>query len=224
MHELLEKGYYFGNITEIVKDLPKFNNLSDNLIELSIDKSKYYTYRHNINKQYNAKNSIEIWEIPERKKFVEDNNLDVFQQWYESNKDPNGDLKNIHDFFRGITVDAVSNIYSNLNSKNVQHVDNFTIYENGDYINVHNDGNNPGRVCVILIYLSDPNSYNDGGGKLRIHNPTTLQSIDEVIPVRGNYALIDFTKHNISHSVEMVKNDFSRFCYINFVYKVNVNK
>jgi len=29
--------------------------------------------------------------------------------------------------------------------------------------------------------------------------------------------MLDFTKHNLFHEVEKVKNNFRRFCYISFV-------
>jgi len=39
-----------------------------------------------------------------------------------------------------------------------------------------------------------------------------------VIPLKGNYVILDFTKHNLYHQVQEVKNNFRRFSYINFVY------
>jgi len=219
-HQLLNKGYYVGKIAEIVDDLSAFDNFSNELISLSnANRSKYYMYRHNVDHGYpKLENRIELWEIPKRKKLVDDNKLHVFQQWCESMRDPNGELNHIRDFFRNVTESTVFKIYPELNSNNVYHTDSFTIFENGDFILDHTDGENIGRLCVILIYLSDPATYNDGGGNLVITDQSNHQTTEAVVPVRGNYTLIDFTKHNIRHKVEVVKNNFQRFCYINFIY------
>jgi len=39
-----------------------------------------------------------------------------------------------------------------------------------------------------------------------------------VKPIKGKFCILDFTRNNPNHSVEMVKNDFRRFTYINFFY------
>jgi Rps23 Pro-64 3,4-dihydroxylase Tpa1-like proline 4-hydroxylase len=224
-HQLLENGYYIGKVAEIV-DLSALDSFSDKLIELSADRSKYYAYRHTIDDAYTElPHRIAVHEIAERKKHVEDNNLGVFQHWYESSNDPDGQMKPIQDFFRNVTFGAASKIYPELTPENVSYNDAFTIYENGDFIKGHTDGNqNIGRLCVILIYLSDPSTYNDGGGRLCITDTVTQLNVEEVLPLRGSYVLIDFTKHDIIHSVEVVKNDFKRFCYISFVYNSDLIK
>ena len=94
------------------------------------------------------------------------------------------------------------------------------IHENGDFIEPHTDGNNLGRLCVILAYLSDIEDYNDGGGKLIIRDKDN--NTHEVLPVKGNYVMLDFTNHNINHAVEVVKNDFERYCYLSFIYNTDV--
>lgn len=219
MEKLFKNGFHIGKVNEIVDDLEKLNQLSDELIVLSQEKHKYYTYRHNIDKfDPDIKNNLELWEIPERKQFVKDNNLGVFQQWYEVSHDHKGELIHIRDYFRNIAFNTVSKIYSELNAANIHHIDTFTIFEDGDFIANHTDGKNPGRLCVILIYLSDSKNYNDGGGEFCIVDSGTNQVVEKVIPVRGNYVLLDFTKNNVQHSVEVVKNNFKRFCYVDFVY------
>ena len=96
---------------------------------------------------------------------------------------------------------------------NETHNCNFTLYENGDFITPHRDGFNISRYCVILIYLSDEKDYNDGGGELVI-----LENGVEVVvpPIKGNFAILDFTRNNANHAVNIVKNNFVRFTYINF--------
>jgi Rps23 Pro-64 3,4-dihydroxylase Tpa1-like proline 4-hydroxylase len=95
-------------------------------------------------------------------------------------------------------------------------MDNITLFENGDFINEHKDGYNEGRICVFLIYLSDSQTYNDGGGKLIIKNNDI---IEEVYPINENFTILDFTQNNVTHEVTTVKNDFKRLTYINFISK-----
>jgi hypothetical protein len=54
-----------------------------------------------------------------------------------------------------------------------------------------------------------------GGGKLIIDNGDTKE---EVLPIKYNFTILDFTENDINHSVEVVKNNFRRFTYIDFVY------
>lgn len=225
-HQLLTKGYYVGKVSEIVSNLSELDVYCNKLIELSADKSKYYAYRHNIDDAYSElPHRIAVHEVDERKKHVEDTGLKVFQQWYESIRDPDGKMEPVRDYFRNITFDAVSKIYPELTRKNTTYNDSFTIFEDGDFIKSHTDGNNNiGRVCVILIYISDPLSYNDGGGKLFITDKETHFDVEEVVPLKGTFVLIDFTKHDIEHRVELVKNNFKRHCYISFVYNSDLLK
>ena len=70
----------------------------------------------------------------------------------------------------------------------------------------HRDGFNISRYCVILIYLSDEKNYNDGGGELVIEE----NGVREVIkPVKGNFCILDFTRNNPNHAVNVVK----RYCW-----------
>jgi hypothetical protein len=212
---IIEQGSHVGKITELVDNLEEMDKFSNDLINLSVDKSKHYTYRHNINEGFpGLENKLEIWQIPERRKLVEDNNLTIFQQWYETTHITE-EFNPIFDFFRKTAANLAFKIYDELTDANIHHIDSFTIFEKDDFIKEHTDGANPGRLCVVLIYLSDPSTYNDGGGKLVI---SQNQVHTEVVPVRGNYVILDFTKHDIIHSVEAVKNDFKRFCYIDFIY------
>jgi hypothetical protein len=89
--------------------------------------------------------------------------------------------------------------------------------ENGDFIENHNDGGydlNRGRLCVILIYLSDEKDHKADGGKFILRDDKLHE---EIPPFKGNFVMLDFTKHNLFHEVEKVKNNFRRFCYISFV-------
>lgn len=214
--KLLTDGYYIGNISEIVSDQVEFQRMINRLKELSVDKSKMYWYRHVIRFHPEYVGGVEVKDIPARKALVDENGWSVGQQWYETVRtNENIDLFN---YFQNIIVNFVPEIYPEVGPHNIRYNDQFTIYETGDFTGPHTDGTydkNPGRLCVVLIYLSDEKDYNDGGGKFILeHNDQRI----EVLPIKGTYVMLDFTNHNVAHEVEIVKNNFQRFCYINFVY------
>lgn len=57
--------------------------------------------------------------------------------------------------------------------------------------------------------------YINGGGRLIIDDGNIKE---EVLPVKYNFSILDFTENNVNHAVEVVKNDFRRFTYIDFIY------
>lgn len=88
-----------------------------------------------------------------------------------------------------------------------------SLYTAGDFIETHNDGIDPNRLCVILIYLND--DYQEGfGGEIVVENNTIIP------PIFGQVCILDFTHNNPTHSVNMViDTNFKRFAYIRFFYK-----
>lgn len=101
-------------------------------------------------------------------------------------------------------------IFNKFYDKEFKGSSELTMYNDGCYLLNHQDAsyseNKPS--CVILIYLSY--DYQEGnGGELIIENTNIVK------PIFGNVAIMDFTKHNPYHAVEVVKN-YNRFCYINF--------
>ena len=101
-----------------------------------------------------------------------------------------------------------------LTMDNVAHGDNVTLYEDGDFSRMHKDGQNIGRHAVILIYFGD--NHNDSGGEF------VFGTDDKVAPVTGNFVMLDFTKNNPEHGVEIVKNGFKRITYIDFVANIDM--
>jgi Rps23 Pro-64 3,4-dihydroxylase Tpa1-like proline 4-hydroxylase len=219
-NQLLTEGYYIGKVDEIIKDFETFQKMIDKLVELSHDKKSMYRYRHVIRQHPEFGLSCEIDEIDYRRKMVLDNGWTIGQQWYETMENPEN--KEILQFFRNAVTEFIPTVYSELNKDNIRYNDSFTLYENGDFIEDHHDGDylqNLGRLCVILIYLTDEKDYNDGDGTFIL-----TEKNQEVIPLKGNYVILDFTKHDLYHQVREVKNNFRRFSYINFVYNKEKEK
>lgn len=213
---LTEGGFYFGKTEEIIKNKEEFQNMIDLVKKDSIDKSKYeYRFDYFIEGEeplgYSPIYNKEM--INERERYVREKGGREVQRWWEM-KTIHGDSQKAREYFQKIVEDYIPKIYPELKD-NIDHQDNFTLYENGDHITPHNDGENSARYCVIIIYLSDKNDYNNGGGELEISEyGNTLK----LLPLNDNFSILDFTRNNPNHSVLRVGNDFRRFAYINFVH------
>jgi Rps23 Pro-64 3,4-dihydroxylase Tpa1-like proline 4-hydroxylase len=233
LDQFFANGYYVGKTDEIISNEEEFKKVSSTVKKLSeFDKPNIYRYRQSIEPDPSMyKDPLEYDELPERRRLIKENNLVVAQQWWEGQKLSDQSLKTM---LRESSLKYLTSIYPQLTEKNVFYVDNFTLYEDNDFIKLHRDGVNPGRLCVILIYMSDLTDYMDGGGRLLIYKNDifhggfsfsnlendieTKNCIEVVTPVVGNFVIFDFTKNNPFHAVEPIKNGFKRHCYINFVY------
>jgi hypothetical protein len=175
--------------------------------------------------------------IPNRKEFVKavqagGGGIRTTQQWSKlALTNLPGDENRISEmdqWFRGLIRTHLSLVYPELGAVRDSFVMNpaFTLYQDGDFSEVHYDGINPGRTCVMLIYLSDPNTWQEGdGGELAIghHIAKNDEQIQYFLPpyvkcqpIYGNYAIMDFTHWNMGHSIEVVKNGFNRIAIQTF--------
>lgn len=138
-------------------------------------------------------------------------------------------IDTMDDFFNDAIRKHTSLIYPELWEKKdtFKLATQYSMYEPGDFSEIHFDGINPGRACVIIIYFAEPESWKEGDGgelflghDLKMNNIGVLEFNGEYKyckPVYGNYAIMDFTKFNIGHSIELVKNNFVRFALQSFV-------
>jgi GDP-L-fucose synthase len=214
--DFIDSGYYFGKIEELSIDMDEFN-LHIDIVKQSAETKDDYLYRYEYKNfsQFGGdyKPSISKEEIEGRNQFIKDNNLEVVQKWWES-VSFSEDLTKSKDYFKEIVEKYVVKIYPELKD-NIEHQMAFTIYEDGDHITSHNDGENKARKCVILIYLSDEKDYINGGGELVIMEGGMVKSLN---PTKGNFSILDFTHNNPNHSVSPVKNGFRRLAFIDFIY------
>ena len=101
------------------------------------------------------------------------------------------------------------------NTDNIEFRSNLALFEDGHYIDIHNDGANAGRLCVIIFYLSDGSTHINGGGELRIITTSGKEYI--IDPFFDSFCVMDFARNNIKHEVKRVNNGFKRYTYINFI-------
>ena len=116
-------------------------------------------------------------------------------------------------YFQELVESFIFEVYPDLKD-NILHQDAFTIYENGDHITPHNDGENKGRKCVVLIYLSDEKDYINGGELVIMEG----KDVKSLTPIKGNFSMLDFTHNNPNHAVNPVKNGFRRLTFIDFIF------
>ena len=216
---LTKGGFYFGKTDNLIQDKTDYDKVNGDIYE-SCETKDFFGYRYD----YNLPDTFR-GEKPEKKlhytkeeshkleELVRNNNGREIQKWWETHKfDEN--LLNGKKYFQNLIEKFIFDIYPDLKD-NILHQDAFTIYEEGDHITPHNDGENSARYCVVLIYLSDEKDYNNNSGKLIISEyGETL----EILPIKNNLAMLDFTLNNPDHSVSPVTGDFKRITYIDFVH------
>jgi hypothetical protein len=205
-------GYYVGNVYELFDDISFFDECIEG-INSALGNKEFHGYRSTIVNRPDLKMQIPCTEIENRKNTVEREDLLVYQQWHEITGWV-GDQKN-GNLHKGIKK-FIQVAYPTTSENNLGFYDSWSLYENDDFIQLHTDGDNIGRLCVFLIYLSPAETYNNGGGRLIVQDKKNKIRI--VDPVRENFVVLDFSKTNLSHAVEVVKNDFKRYSFISFIY------
>lgn len=221
-NDFMSEGAYVGNLFDFVKEdeIEKLKSVIEDIKQYSIDnRETKLRCRYNHNGQedegYHYEHAIPLSEIAERDQFIIDHGLVATQKWLEFN----GNSTDV-EYFMKICEKINNALYPQI-EMNTSLMGGFTLYEDGHFICDHKDGNNPGRVCVIIIYLTDESEYNDGGGELIIK--TNSQKEYTIKPVLGTFSVLDFSKSDVHHAVNKVKNGFKRYSFINFFYqKLNV--
>lgn len=212
--DLLTEGAYIGKISDFLEEdeLEEFKEMIESVKDYSSeDIENRLTCRYNYNDTENPyDHGIPPSKVPERDAFVRKNKFHVWQKWWEF-KHPD------REYFDSIAIKILKDLYPQA-SEELNTIDckgTMALFEDGHYIDIHNDGANPGRLCVIIFYLSDESTYNNGGGQLKIiTNSEKEYSVD---PFFDNFCVMDFAKNNIKHEVKMVNNGFKRYTYINFI-------
>lgn len=224
---LLNEGGFAGNIFDFLEldEIENLKNLITKIKEYATnERDTELTCRYNyhlleadpetgLNENDTFIHSIKLSEVAERDAFVKEHNREILQKWFEFTG-----FDEECKYFNKISEKILKVFYPN------QHIDfsqmpNFTLYEDDHFIADHSDGLNVGRVCGLIIYLSYEEDYNDGGGELVIQTNSNTQYT--IKPIFGTFSLLDFTKNNVRHSVNPVKNGFKRYSFIYFYNRVS---
>jgi|TARA_R110001592_G_scaffold119939_4_gene323626 hypothetical protein len=84
------------------------------------------------------------------------------------------------------------------------------IHKKGWGIKSHKDGNNGDRTCAILIY---PNK----GWEEKFGGNLILNDSEKIIPTFGKVVILDMTKNNVRHEVDIVTTDLPRMSLVAFI-------
>jgi hypothetical protein len=219
MQNLLTNGYYTGTLEDIVTDTTEFDS-HINIVKDCFTNKKESTFRYRNVVQMHPEYSmhVELSDLENRRNIIKTNNYSIGQQWYESYSV--ADINPSKNYFRNIIKKFIRKAYPNIRDdfSNFKVEDSFTVFANGDFIEPHIDGDDNGRLCVVLIYLSDREDYN-GSGDFIISDLGI-----KISPVKNNFMMLDFTLNNMQHEVQEVTGDFLRYTYIGFVYDTDIEK
>jgi len=226
---LLKEGAYVGNLYNFITEdeLEKLNKLIPLLHKYTVDNRDTINcrYDYELTKEEKTKGfvpSIPMSKVAERDKFVKENNRYVQQIFYEFGigaERPEGPTNEEIGLLSEIKKRITDFFYPEITLKHPP-MPMFMLYEDGHFINRHRDGgqvSNPGRACVVIIYLSYEQDYNDGGGELVV--TTNSGKVIETKPVFGKFSVLDFTANDVEHSVNLIKNNFKRLSSIYFFYE-----
>ena len=213
-NSLFEKGYYIGNLEDIITDIDEFKEKCNKLYSFLDDKKKYFQYFNIIDDSMS--HNIPYVEREERIKYVNDNELKPYNS--ANNLIRSRETIDYFDYFRNIVENFVQNVYPDLTPDKIGVNDVIQMYQEGDFQNAHSDGHV--GDCVILIYLSDPSKYNNTGKLEFLEGPYPENVIDSVDPIFGKYTIFELTEHNIRHRVEKVTGDFIRFSFLGQVRRL----
>ena len=220
LSNFLEEGAYVGSlydfidaneITQIESKVKAIHNYVES------DRESILTCRYNYAPEPEEyEHQIRLSEILKRDLYVKENNLTVTQKWYEFSVD-----KEYNKYFYNLSKTILQTVYPNVKIEEGDRLGDFTLYEDGHFIDSHRDGYNNGRLCVLIMYLSSEADYNNGGGELIITTNSGTQHT--VKPLLGTFAIMDFLKSDLIHEVKAVKNGFKRYSFIHF-FKVRNTK
>ena len=227
--EIVKNGYIHNNITnvlteneilylkELTKLFPLVENNKEAILRGRLSTNKYENKSEDDTYSYQKMN--EVYE------YLVSNNLHFSQKWCfvsESELFKEADiemskLSELNSFFKKISIKILNNAYIDFSfeESDIRSDGGLTYYEDGDFIEMHADGVNETRLCVILLYLNDGWKEGDGG-QLVLQNDNDV-ILERVAPIFGDYVILDFTQNNLRHAVTKIKNGFKRFTYAHFV-------
>lgn len=216
-NDLVTKGYYYGHVKEIFSDMSIFYDFADLAKKLTETKNKNCVYINDIKghlSSYYARN-ISHNKVWIRKQTIKKKKLTVSQQWW-SFRLLNLINPDLYFQFKTEISNYMLSIYQHvgLSEKNIAHGDTVTLYEDGDFSEVHRDGQNKGRYAVIIMYFGQ--NHSDGGGEFIFGDGNVIS------PALGNFVMLDFTKNNLLHGVLPVKNNFKRIAYLDFIANLDM--
>jgi hypothetical protein len=130
--------------------------------------------------------------------------------------------EDIYEYFRNLTLQVMGKIapdYNYIPTQAGHYGDLLVLMDDGCFSVAHHDGD-VGDL-TMLIYLSDPATYN-GSGKLVIMENMKQSKIgaETSDPIEGNIILLETKIHNPLHKIEKITGDFKRLAYVARIKKL----
>lgn len=201
--EIEQNGCYFGHLSEInpllLEKLETLTPILNREYYTRVTHSYFGIDPNKIESTFTS--TFDEAEIVKKQWISDKDNKKVWQVFYTFNNDNDEGcnvlqkmIPQIRELFLSIVeycygkemLDKIWDI-----NRNVINLTNFT---EGCFIDDHSDGGSPNMVCNILIYLNK-DWQKEMGGELVIKNEFNQE------PKWGNFAVLDFIKHNPSHLV-----------------------
>ena len=213
---LFEKGYYFGDTSEMSFNVEEYDKKCKEVMSFADNKDKYFNYFNIITD--GMPHRIPYTERNERLNYIKENPLPIPYNSANDLKEMDETRPYMH-YFRDIILDFMPNVYPDLD-KNKLHLNHgIQMYQDGDYQNAHSDGHI--GLCVFILYFSDSSIYNYSGRLEMLDGPYPENVIDRIDPINGKFAMFDTVHNNIRHRVEKVTGDFKRFSFLGQISIIN---
>jgi Rps23 Pro-64 3,4-dihydroxylase Tpa1-like proline 4-hydroxylase len=213
LSSFLEEGVYIGNLYDFIDENEMIqidSKIKDIHNYVNSDRESALLCRYDYEPPtHEYKHSLSLKEVPERDLFIEKNNYNTIQKWYEFEMD-----WEFHQYFCDLCTKILNTLYPNTEIMKNDRMGDFTLYEDGHFIHSHKDGADNGRLCVLIIYLTKESEYNDGGGELVVTTSSNKQYT--IKPLLGTFSVLDFSKNDPVHEVKKVKNGFKRYAFMKF--------
>lgn len=226
--EILEKGFSVNNVKDVLsEDMVNYlKQLTD--IFPFVENNKNEILRKRISSNYSERSEDDTYDYDtgiEYQIYLKENKYHVSQAWsfvkeFDIFKEAGRDVRFVSEFGKNLEKISEEIVKKEYQEFNIQPTDirsrgGLTYYEDGDFIEMHADGKNETRLCVILLYLN--NDWNkDCGGELILED-SAHNKIASVPPKFGDYVILDFVQNNVRHAVNKIKNGFKRFTFAHFV-------
>ena len=213
---LFEKGYYFGDLSEMSFDMDEYNKKCKEVMAFADDKEKYFDY-FNIARDY-LPHRIPYTEREERINYIKNNpQIDPFNS--SNTLKRSKETEPYHDYFRDLVFNFIPKIYPHLTKDMLGINPGIQMYQDGDYQQSHFDGHID--LCVFILYFSDLSTYNYTGRLQIVEGKNPENIIDMVDPINGKFAIFDTVNHNPEHRVEKVTGEFKRFSFLGQLSVIN---
>jgi len=206
--QFFSQGYYNGVLEDLNADSTELNQRIQEIYSFASDMNKNFEY---FNIAESLPHRIPYAQKAERLQYLQDHPEILYcnsSNILIENEETSSTLL----YFKNLIQDFIPSVYPDLTSDKITTSYSIQMYEEGDFQAEHTDDHV--GDCVVIVYLSDPSTYNNSG-QIQFLDPAPSDNvIDAFNPVLGNFIMLELTEHNPRHRVQRVTGDFKRFSFL----------